>query len=291
MRIPELSLVALMSLLVASAGVPAFAQAVDPPAMAAVPVRGSQVIRLNVVCFDHEVGLTAPSPCRGELMLHDAGGRQLKRETYELQPGQATFLQLTVPTTSPAGSAIGRIAIVPCVIPAPGGRVPSVEVFDREAGRVVAFAHPAAARTSEFNNGRTAPGDDAGFDPQPDPPGFGVVTLRGDQTMRLNVACFNHEGNGEAPSACQGGILVHDAAGNVLRRGTYDLAPGQTRSFEFVPPTTRGSFAAIIPCVLPAPGGRAVPSLEVLDSTGNVALLVGPAVARMSQFQHVESPR
>lgn len=181
---------------------------------------------------------------------------------------------------------------MPCVIPAPGGRaIPSVEVFDREAGRVVVFAHPAAARTSDFNSGRTAPGDDVAFDPQPDPPGFGAVTLRSDQTMRLNVACFDHEVNGEPPSACQGAIMVHDAAGNVLRRGTYDLTPGQTRSFEFVPPATRASLVSIIPCVIPAPGGRAIPNVEVTDGAGNIALLIGPAVARMSQFQQQESPR
>ena len=86
--------------------------------------------------------------------------------------------------------------------------------------------------------------------------------------------------------------MFHDAAGNVLRRGAYDLEPGQMRSFEFSPrPTRGGALVGIVPCVIPAPGGRAVPSVEVTDGAGHVTLLINPAVARMSQFQQQELPR
>ena len=49
---------------------------------------------------------------------------------------------------------------------------------------------------------------------------------------------------------------------------------------------TTGNIAGIIPCVIPDPGGRAVPNVEVIDlATGDTSLLINPAVARMSQFQ------
>lgn len=133
--------------------------------------------------------------------------------------------------------------------------IPSVEVFDRDAGRMVLFSNPAAAHMSAFSDGSPDTGDAVAFDPQPDPPGFAMATLRGDQLLRMNVTCFSHEVAGGLPGACRGTVMFHDAAGNVLRRGTYDLEPGQSRSFEVIPPVTRaGTLAGIVPCVLPEPG-------------------------------------
>jgi len=213
-------------------------------------------------------------------MFHDANGRAVKRETYSLRPGESMSLRLTVPST------VERVTIVPCIIPERGGRaIPSVEVFDREAGRVVLFEHPAAARMSDFNSSPRGRFSEAAFDPQPDPPVFGLMTVRSDQTVRLNINCFDHPVNGLPPSPCQGTIMVHDASGTVLRRGSYELNPGQTRSFEFIPPGSRSSLVGIVPCVLPDPGGTAVPSIEVADAAGGTALLINPAAARASQFQ------
>ena len=101
-------------------------------------VKGGQVIRMNVVCFEHESGGLPVAPCTGEFMFHDVNGRDLKTGRYELLPGQTAVLQLAVPTTTASGEPVRRVLIVPCIVPAPGGRaIPSAEVIDREVGRVV----------------------------------------------------------------------------------------------------------------------------------------------------------
>ncbi len=275
--------------LLAVAIVPGYSQASDPPGFAAVSTNGNQVVAINVSCFDHQVGLLPPDPCHGELMFHDAAGHVLKRGTYDLQPGESTSLRLAIPAANANGDPIAHVLIVPCVIPAPGGRaVPSVEVFDRAAGRVILFENPAAARMSEFNNSRVDPGSLVGFNPQPDPPGFGLVTLSTSESLRLTVACFEHAVNGFPPDPCRGVAMFHDVAGNILWRGVVALDPGETKSIEFTPPASRtgAGFVSIDPCWLPAPGGRGVPNIEVLDAaSGNVLLLINPAAARMSQFQ------
>ncbi len=273
-------------LLLAVAAAPARAQS-DPPGFAPLTLKSTQVISLNVNCFDHPVGDVPPSPCRGELMFHDAAGRVLKEGTYDLQPGESMSFRLAVPATSPAGEVIRRITIIPCIFPGEGRAIPSVEVFDREAARVILFANPAAARMSAFSAGPDLRdgGDEVAFDPQPDPPVFGMTTLRGDQVMRMNVTCFNHDVVGYPPNPCVGTVMFHDAAGNVIQRGVYDLLPGQTRSFNVVPPTSRLGLVGIVPCVIPEPGGRAVPSVEVTDGAGGVGLLINPAASRASMFQ------
>lgn len=80
--------------------------------------------------------------------------------------------------------------------------------------------------------------------------------------------------------------MFHDTAGNVLQRGPYRLEPGQTKTFRVVLPATRaGSLVGIVPCIVPEPGGRTVPSIEVTDGGGGVARLINPAATRASLFQ------
>jgi len=269
----------ILALLGAVAVAPAFAQS-DPPGFAPVTLKGTQVIALNVTCFDHQVGDLPPGPCSGELMFHDAAGKVLKQGTYDLKPGQSVSFRLAVPP-----NAAGRVTVIPCILPESGRAIPSVEVFDREAARVVLFLNPAAARMSAFNAGPGG-GDEVAFDPQPDPPAFAMATLSSDQVMRMNVTCFNHDVAGDSPKPCTGAVLFHDAAGNVIEKGSYSLEPGQTKSFRVAPPPTRGgSLVGIVPCVLPEPGGRAVPGVEITDGAGGVALLINPAATRASMFQ------
>jgi hypothetical protein len=259
----------------------------DPPGFGIVTLKTGQTIGLNVVCFDHQVGFVPPGPCRGLLMFHDAAGNDLVRTTYDLKPGETKSLRFTLPERV----AIG--AIDPCWIPAPGGRaVASVELFDA-FGNPTLFAHPAAARMSDFNNssdGRLDPGSLVGFNPQPDPPAFGMVTLSlRSQLIRVNVACFEHPVNGTPPDPCRGAFMFHDAAGGVVKTGRYELKPGEVVALEYAMPvgdTTGNLIAGIIPCVLPERGGRAVPNVEIVNrATGDTSLLINPAVDRMSQFQ------
>jgi len=41
----------------------------DPPGLGKVTLKAGQKIRLNVTCFDHEIGKIPPDPCHGEVML------------------------------------------------------------------------------------------------------------------------------------------------------------------------------------------------------------------------------
>lgn len=43
-------------------------------------------------------------------------------------------------------------------------------------------------------------GSAGAFNPQPDPPGFGIVSIHPDQTIRLNLVCWAHEEAGLPPA-------------------------------------------------------------------------------------------
>ena len=61
------------------------------------------------------------------------------------------------------------------------------------------------------------------FDPQPDPPAFGVISITPDQTIRLNAVCSEHGVKG-TPAPCRAELMFHDAAGNVLASQTCTAA-------------------------------------------------------------------
>jgi hypothetical protein len=120
----------------------------DPPGFAPVMLATDQVVRLNVVCFEHGLGDLPPDPCRGELMLHDGAGRELNRRVYDLRPGEAAFLQFAMPAVAPGVF----VDIVPCLLPESGGPAAGdVEVFDRATGDVALLVGPAVAHMSQLD--------------------------------------------------------------------------------------------------------------------------------------------
>ena len=257
----------------------------DPPGFGLVSVRTNQIIRLNVVCFDHQVGFAPPDPCHGVAMFHAADGTLLRSGRIDLKPGQSGFLTFTPPSTGVTG-AVWRM-IDPCWLPDPGGRsIPNVEVLDGTTGIAVRNVNPVAARMSDVSNGRD-PGLIVGFNPQPDPPGFGLVTLVG-QAIRLNAVCFDHQVGNSPPDPCSGEFMFHNAAGDVVKSGRYSLRAGESTSLEFAPVAVGDLRSAITlePCLLPAAGGRVVPTVEVVDlATGDVVREILPVVSRMSELQ------
>ena len=262
---------------------------VDPPAFGVVPVAAGQTIRASIVCYQHQVGRIPPGPCRGTIMLHDVAGNVVRQGTYDLQPGQVGGLSFTFAPV--ATNAAVTILINPCWLPAPGGRgIPSVEVVDA-TGRVVQFVNPAAARFTDLSDGSsvTDPGSLVGFNPIPEPPGFGFITFSRDQSVRLHVSCSAHPVGVEtfAPP-CRGVVMFHDAAGTMVDGATYDLKPGETATIALMKlpppdPDFRGD-SGINPCWIPAAGGHAVPIVEIADATGATAHLINPAVARLSDL-------
>ena len=262
----------------------------DPPGFGVMPVRAGQSIWLNVVCFEHNIGKTPPDPCHGTFMFHDAAGNTLKTGRYDLKPGQATLLAWTAP--APVDSTNGGglpFLIEPCMLPESGGvAIPDVEVLDGNTGAVLRHENPAGARLSEFNKYFSNPALMSGFNPQPDPPGFGMVTLVLGQGARLATSCFEHPVNGIPPGPCSGEMMFHNTAGDVLKSSRYNLKPGETAFLDLLPAvqTDARGLVTIIPCFLPDVGGRAVPNVHVVNlSNGDIVRTINPAVARMSMFQ------
>lgn len=124
------------------------------------------------------------------------------------------------------------------------------------------------------------------FDPQPDPPAFGVISITPDQTIRLNAVCSEHGVRGVPPGLCRAELMLHDAAGNVLVSRAVRLRPGQSTFLDYTigARTTALERVGIIPCIIPDPErGRILPTAEVFDNTtGQTAFLVNPVTPRLS---------
>jgi hypothetical protein len=256
---------------------------IDPPGFGVATLAPSEVVKLNVVCFPHPINEFPPDPCHGTLMFHDRAGNVLGQRQYDLQPGESAFL---VFAPSPSDFVALRVGIIPCVIPEPGGRaIPSAEVIDRRTRHVVRYMNPVAARM--FGS------DDGGSSGPSDSPGFGLVTMGTDQVIRLNVVCFEHGNNGFPPDPCSGALMLHDAAGRDLLTRRVDLQPGETAFIQFaLPAAAPGGLVGIDPCWVHVSGGPAAPDVEVFDrATGDLALYVGPVVARVTQLDAIGSPR
>ncbi len=136
----------------------------------------------------------------------------------------------------------------------------------------------------------TMSGTASAFNPQPDPPAFGIVSINPDQTIRLNVVCWEHDVNGVPPGPCHGDLMFHDMAGNIVAIQTVKLGPGQAAYLDYTP--VRGANplnpAALDPCWIPDPtSGRALPTAEVYDTqSGRVALHVNPLTPRVSIIEN-----
>lgn len=119
----------------------------DPPSFGVVSVTPDQTLRLNALCSPHGVKGFPPDPCRAELMFHNMNGEDITRQVVELQPGQATFIEISTGGRTAAGE---RVGIIPCIIPSPesGRLLPTVEVFDATTGETSLFINPVTPRLS-----------------------------------------------------------------------------------------------------------------------------------------------
>src|SRR5258705_13629119 len=71
------------------------------------------------------------------------------------------------------------------------------------------------------------------FDPQPDPPAFGVVSINPAQIIRLNVVCSEHGVDRMPPNPCKADLMFHGSEGEVLAQSSVSLIPGQTASLDY----------------------------------------------------------
>jgi hypothetical protein len=124
------------------------------------------------------------------------------------------------------------------------------------------------------------------FDPQPDPPSFGVVSINPDQTIRLNVVCSEHGVDRLPPGPCKADLMFHGSEGEVLAQSSIRLMPGETASLDYEIDVRLAALdrVGIVPCIIPSQdSGRLLPTAEVFDrETGRTTLFVTPVTPRLS---------
>jgi hypothetical protein len=138
------------------------------------------------------------------------------------------------------------------------------------------------------------------FNPQPDPPGFGAVSITVDQVAQLNVTntyvsdlTLVDEPDlfpGYPPGPSRVELLFLDGRGGIITRSLFTVAPGQTVSLPLAGARlTSGKNRALIRAVVHVLDYAVVPqtgavlpdpfiaTLEVYDSqTGKTQFIVNP---------------
>lgn len=128
------------------------------------------------------------------------------------------------------------------------------------------------------------------FDPQPDPPAFGLVSVRFGEVLQLHVVCSEHGAGLVGPRACAGALMMHAGDGSVVVERSYRLRPGETLTLDYRLPDGDIRFGdgsvrvGIIPCVIPNPlGGRVIPTVELADvESGRTLQYITPVAPRLS---------
>jgi hypothetical protein len=113
----------------------------------------------------------------------------------------------------------------------------------------------------------------AAFDPQPDPPAFGLVAIIPGQVARLNAVCSMDE---VQPGPCRTQLLFRDATGRILRQNTVALLPGQATWLD-LPATGAGRLSVQPVALSDVRSGLVIPTVEVYDrASGRTELFVPP---------------
>ena len=64
------------------------------------------------------------------------------------------------------------------------------------------------------------------FNPQPDPPGFGIVGLVQSETARINVLCNDHSIAGIPPDPCSIQLQFKNSSNVLIKSSSLTLQPG-----------------------------------------------------------------
>jgi hypothetical protein len=122
------------------------------------------------------------------------------------------------------------------------------------------------------------------FDPQPDPPAFGVISARPGETIQLHAVCSEHGAAGIAPRACAAQMMIHDTTGEIVAKQDIRLRVGEAATLEYtVDPSRAGGRVGIVPCIIPTPlSGRLLPTAQLLSETGETILALNPVAPRLS---------
>jgi hypothetical protein len=114
--------------------VQAFDQTDEKPSPMVGLARG-QTARLNVV----NIGDPNVSPCEVQMVFYDSQGKALARDVQMLDPGMATFLDLSYAAIGNPNIRVQLRAWVKVVVGDPTLCLASLEIFDEETGRTMVF--------------------------------------------------------------------------------------------------------------------------------------------------------
>src|SRR5258708_22139670 len=107
------------------------------------------------------------------------------------------------------------------------------------------------------------------FNPQPDPPAFGLIGVSIFQTARLNAVCADTPlPGGLTPGPCVVTLAFNDASGTEIKRTTQTLRPGQAMSLDLrgADGPRTGNRAEYQPCIEPEGSGFVLATVEVFDN-------------------------
>jgi hypothetical protein len=154
--------------------------------------------------------------------------------------------------------------------------------------RTLRFRYLAAAALVVFLGIGALSRSATAFNPQPDPPGFGMVGIADGETARLNLVNLGIPTTTELPPPCRAHLKFFDGDGNLLASRLVDLKPGEAAFLDFVPsfgPPVDGTAAAplraeIRGAVRPVDNLFAPPckaTVEIFDNaSGRTSILYAP---------------
>jgi len=266
----------------------------DPPGFGMLGVNPGETLRLSIA---NQGTLNPdgfpPGPCRVELGFVDGQGNGVGTTlTQVLKPGASVHLDLDGNGITEGGVASARTLLRSEVRPVfrvasdtrfgltpPDPCVVSAEIFDNETGETLVSV------------GIINPGVIHGFNPQPDPPAFGLIGLLPGQTARINLVNAGVGGSTRLPPGpCRAHLSFVDADGTVVASTDVTLKQGEAGFLDlpFALPTTdtlsdvAGRRVSVRPLLTfenkrGTPPDPCFPTLEVFDqASGKTKAFLNP---------------
>jgi hypothetical protein len=124
------------------------------------------------------------------------------------------------------------------------------------------------------------------FNPQPDPPAFGLIGVDPYSTVRLNAVCPDTPlPGGVSPGPCLVTLAFRDANGTVLSRAVKTLDAGQGAWIDWNGAQNVRGRTEIQPSVPAISAGFALITVEVFDNmTGRTLATMAPAEPKSLSF-------
>ena len=124
------------------------------------------------------------------------------------------------------------------------------------------------------------------FNPQPDPPGFGIVGMMVSETMRLHAFCEDHTIGGIPPGPCSVQLTFTNGSNTALKTTTLSLQPGHYGKLDLPGTDLKWSSGQVRQEIHPNiefESGRVIVTVQTFDTaTGQTHAYVNAAVPRLT---------